>query len=157
MKKIIFLDHDGVLVTSKQYGSRFKKMKKWERYHPKEPMPIHIQYDSPDSQCIEVLNEILEETGADIVVSSDWRNYLDLEQLGELYNSWGIDSVPLDVTPNAHNRSAEIMQFVKECNVEKFVAIDDMYLVCPFFLKTKENQGLKEKGFKDKVINILNR
>ena len=36
--------------------------------------------DDFDSKAVKLLNRILDETGAEIVVSSDWRNWSTLEQ-----------------------------------------------------------------------------
>ena len=47
---------------------------------------------------IDVLNEILEESGAEIVVSSYWRLFGDLEELGQYYISQGILKKPIGFT-----------------------------------------------------------
>mgnify|MGYP000985782043 CR=1 FL=1 len=42
------------------------------------------------AEAVKVLNEVLEQTGAELVVSSDWRLHATLEELGEYYLSKGI-------------------------------------------------------------------
>ena len=55
-------------------------------------------FDDFDKKAIKILNEILEETGAEIVVSSDWRLHANLEELGDYYISQGIIKRPIAVT-----------------------------------------------------------
>jgi hypothetical protein len=45
----------------------------------------------------------LEITGAEIVVSSDWKRWADVEEMGEYYESQGIIKKPIDFTPNLGN------------------------------------------------------
>jgi hypothetical protein len=42
----------------------------------------------------------LEETGAEIVVSSDWKRWANLEEMGEYYEAKGIIKKPIALTPN---------------------------------------------------------
>ena len=55
--KLIFLDYDGVMNTPKYIRDNI------ERYH-RDPI---------DTPHVEILNEIVEETGALIVLSTSWR------------------------------------------------------------------------------------
>lgn len=99
--KIIFLDHDGVICTMNQFGSRYKKQKKWggrKMSMTLREIPIEHRFDNFDKKCIKVLNEILEETGAEIVVSSDWKGHATVEELGTYYEMQGIVKKPIDST-----------------------------------------------------------
>ena len=86
--KVIFLDNDGVICLSSNWGGRSKK---WAKYRSANPetvklmsvAPVDVRFDNFDQKAIKILNEILEETGAEIVVSSDWRFHANLEELGE--------------------------------------------------------------------------
>jgi hypothetical protein len=52
----------------------------------KKKTPLYsIRFDDFDTKSVKILNEILEETGAEIVVSSDWKLHATLEELGEYY------------------------------------------------------------------------
>jgi hypothetical protein len=51
------------------------------------------------------LNEILEQTGAEIVVSSDWRIWCSVEEMGDYYESQGIIKRPIDFTGNVIDQS----------------------------------------------------
>jgi len=157
MRKIIFLDHDGVICLNDNWGSRLK---------------THSTFDDFDKKAIEVLNEILQETDAEIVISSDWRFYASLEELQELYTQRGIIKQPIDITTldplgrNAFNlermRAADIMMWVQENQLtpeERWVAIDDLslypYLGKNFVHTSLSREGIKQTGVKEKILNIL--
>ncbi len=73
--KVLFLDHDGVICLSTEWGGRFKKQKKWggrKMSMSNGEVPLEYRFDNFNKKAVKVLNEILEETGAEIVVSSDW-------------------------------------------------------------------------------------
>ena len=93
--KVIFLDHDGVICLSNNWGGRTKK---WAKYRSENPEsspnlkegPVSVRFDDFDQKAIKILNEIIEETGCEIVVSSDWKLHATLEELGEYYELHGI-------------------------------------------------------------------
>lgn len=102
--KVLFLDHDGVICLPKQYGSRQKKIMlydshtdPWE-YNPAN-YPIDVRTDDFDKDAIKILNEIIEETDCEIVISSDWREDATLEEIQLLYKHWGIIKQPIAFTP----------------------------------------------------------
>ena len=98
--KIIFLDHDGVICLSNNWGGRHKKQKEYGRKMSQEikELPVEVRFDNFDRKSIDILNSILEETGAEIVVSSDWKRWATVEELGEYYESQGIIKRPIDST-----------------------------------------------------------
>jgi hypothetical protein len=144
--KIIFLDHDGVICLSQQFGGRRKKQMKVEnRKLSWTPMnfPVDCRFDNFDKKAIKVLNAILEETGAEIVVSSDWKNWATVEEMGEYYKEQGIIKTPIDFTPREYmlpekqewhpewdleaSRTLEIQEWLKDhTDVTHWVAIDDL-------------------------------
>ena len=101
--KVIFLDNDGVICLSNNWGGRKKK---WAKYRSANPdtspnlkdATVEVRFDDFDKKAIKVLNEILEETESEIVVSSDWRCHATLEELGEYFLSQGILKKPVGVT-----------------------------------------------------------
>lgn len=105
--KVIFLDNDGVLCLSNNWGSRSKK---WQKYRSTNPdctttikdLPVEIRFDNFDKKAIQVLNSILIETDAELIVSSDWRLHATLNELGDYYESQGIIKRPLGVTEKFH-------------------------------------------------------
>ena len=153
--KVIFLDNDGVICLSSNWGGRSKK---WAKYRSANPetvksmnvAPVDVRFDNFDQKAIKILNEILEETGAEIVVSSDWRFHANLEELGEYYTSQGISKKPIgftkklgecDVPENfiwsrqwdsEQTRSLEILQYLRDHpEVTEWVAVDDLNMGIP--------------------------
>jgi hypothetical protein len=145
---IIFLDHDGVICLADQFGSRFKKRNRpvHETVSMKD-LPILERFDNFDRKAVKVLNRILEETGAEIVVSSDWKTWANLEELGQYYEQQGIIKKPIALTPKAEDllgwewsylthrhdqleeaRCHEIQHWLKTNPHGKWVAVDDMFL-----------------------------
>ena len=103
--KVIFLDNDGVICLSNNWGSRHKKQKEWGKREPSmtfHEIPIEYRFDNFDKKAIKVLNSILEETDVEIVVSSDWRFHATLEELGDYYEAQGIIKRPIDITKRFH-------------------------------------------------------
>jgi hypothetical protein len=103
--KVIFLDNDGVICLSNNWGSRYKKQEKWggrKLSMTSKEIPVEYRFDNFDDKAVKVLNEILEETGAEIVVSSDWRLHATIKELGDYYESKGIIKRPIDGTEVFH-------------------------------------------------------
>ena len=149
-KSILFLDLDGTICLSNNWGGRFKKYREYLIKNPGIPVnkcPVDIRFDNFDTKAIKVLNEILTETDVDIVVSSDWRHHATLEELGEYFLSQGIIKTPIDVTPKTkdidpkwwksfqnlanieHERVIEIKYWLSQHpEVTNWVAVDDLNL-----------------------------
>jgi len=147
--KVIFLDHDGVICLSTEWGSRFKKQTKVKRKLSQSvlSLPVDARFDNFNKKAIKILNEILEETGAEIVVSSDWKRWANVEEMGEYYESKGIIKKPIAFTPDLgqctwHNenvwvwskdwdlemcRVIEIKQYLHDHpEITHWVSIDDL-------------------------------
>ena len=156
--KIIFLDNDGVICLSNNWGSRRKKQEKWggmKLSMSNREIPLEYRFDNFDQKAVKVLNEILEETDAEIVVSSDWRLYATLDELGDYYESQGIIKRPIGITDVFHftnwrdegfvpdhedfpwsrsddreqERHFEIMRYLGNYpSITHWVAIDDLHM-----------------------------
>jgi hypothetical protein len=149
--KVLMLDHDGVICVSNNWGGRTKKWQKYRLENPdsskeKKDAPVFVRFDDFDTKAIKILNEIIEETGCEIVVSSDWKLHATLEELGEYYESQGIIKKPIALTPNIQNcdvhsdnfmwsiqweseqiRSIEIKQYLhNHPEVTHWVSVDDL-------------------------------
>jgi hypothetical protein len=144
--KVIFLDNDGVICLSHNWGSRHRKLKKWMAKNDHKPSyDVDHRFDNFDEKAIKILNEILTETGAEYVISSDWRYHATLVELQGYYLSKGLVKVPIDITPNTENidpeawsmlrspadlelqRSIEIDYWLKHhSEVTHWVAVDDL-------------------------------
>ena len=128
-----------------------------------------------DKKCVKVLNKILTQFKCDIILSSDWRLYNTLEQLGEIFEANNVIQNPIGITPNyptsmtwlEKNRAGEIMKYVEDNEIDKWLAIDDLCLFNHFgdqvFAENhfamcgSEFEGIKQSGLKDKIINKLNK
>lgn len=78
MAKVIFLDIDGVLNASHNYVKNWKSQKDWLEFSKKhqaeaEELGITMAFHMPIQYSIGWLNELIEETGAKVVISSTWR------------------------------------------------------------------------------------
>ena len=190
--KVLFLDHDGVICLSNNWGGRKKKWAKYRSSNPEsskeiKDAPVQFRFDDFDEKSVRILNEILEETGAEIVVSSDWKLHATLEELGEYYELHGITKKPIALTPNIQNckdydnnfiwsprweleqiRTIEIKQYLHDHpEVTHWVSIDDLnmgkigepwkdiWAIDNFVLTPKSNEGIKQSGVKEKVLNYL--
>ena len=117
--KVIFLDNDGVICLSNNWGGRSKKWAKYRSENPngsqfKPDAPVFVRFDDFDTKAVKVLNSVLEETGAEIVVSSDWRYHASLEELGDYYESQGIIKRPIGITSKTQDIDPIIWQWVQE-------------------------------------------
>lgn len=196
MMKILFLDHDGVICLPKNFGSRFKKARKFtekKKYRTYGNMsmesdlqnsinlPIDCRLDDFDKKSIKVINEILEETDCEVVVSSDWKRYATLKELQSYYKNQGIIKSPIDVTPDISDfdentyelfsyknwidriRVLEIKEWMSrnQFNFDKWVAVDDLNIgldikgLKNFIYITNQNEGIKKTGIKEKIIQYL--
>ena len=104
--KVIFLDHDGVICLATEWGGRFKKQQKAGRKLSQsiQSLPVESRFDDFNKKAVKVLNEILEETDAEIVISSDWKRWATVEEMGEYYELHGIKKKPIAFT-----------KFLKDC------------------------------------------
>jgi hypothetical protein len=159
--KYIFLDIDGVLATTAQY---YTNRKKW-----------HPMYDCYrfDEKCVKVFNSILDKVDKPIIIlSSDWKDRYTIAMMNEIFkwngvnaevsavtmSSWGIHFTSLKQLEEC--RSYEINRYVSEYGLTTWVAIDDLNLKLwipeNFVHCTRVNEGIKQTGVKDKILNILN-
>jgi hypothetical protein len=181
--KVIFLDNDGVICLANNWGSRFKKQtKSIARTVADRELPIEERFDNFDQKAIKVLNSIIEETDAEIVISSDWRTWATLEELGQFYLSQGIIKKPIALTPLMKDfddsafqlfwykrwlekiRIVEIKEWLKNNQVDKWVAIDDLnmspqanggYGLENFVLTPRSTEGIKQSGKKEEILGYL--
>jgi len=148
--KILFLDHQSVMRLD----------------------PVCWLTDKPklqdfDITAIEIINNIILETDCEIVVSSDWKLWVDLSEMQDFYLRQGMLKSPIGYTPD---RSTEIqsvdnignirMLEIKEWlynnkNVSKWVVIDDLDMRdLERFVFIDPTMGLTEESL-DKVKNLL--
>ena len=137
--KILFLDHQGVLYT---------------KNHPNPGV-----LDNFDTENVKILNEILKKyEDIEIVVSSDWKNWVSLLEMSDFYTKQNIIKTPIDYTQNIMNkyssweeqRAMEIKRWIDENNIDDYIIIDDLNLSkyfneSNFIHITESNVGLRSK------------
>lgn len=160
--KVIFLDHDGVMCLSTEWGSRAKKKLNYLKDFPgtEDFLPGWIKMDNFNDKAVVTLNSILLESDAEIVVSSDWKLYCTLEELQDMFVKYGVIKAPIDTTPNfltyqskfgyskddlEQNRMSEVKDWLKNHpEVTHWVAVDDLDLSERFgAISGNSNGGLK--------------
>jgi len=162
--KIIFLDIDGVICLSREWGSRARKIKRWELEGGEGEPPVTIRFDDFNKMAVDVLNDIILTSGADIVISSDWRLYATLDEMKDLFYQFGVIKGPIDFTPELQTVTKRVDIRVDEINlwlsnhpeVTHWVAIDDLDLSeLDNFVKTREREGLKQCNISNKILKFL--
>ena len=165
MSNIVFLDIDGVLNTKWWYTQM-------DRNTPKDKYGYTF-----DPRSVANLKKIIDETGADIVISSSWKSF-GLSELEEMWQNRELPGKLIDITPNSvsdemllnadldhmelfHIRGMEIKEWLDKHgkNVSHYVIIDDMDNFFPeqksHFVLTDPEVGITDEDA-DKVIKILN-
>lgn len=112
--KTLFLDIDGVLNHNDWYIESRKN-------NPSKYTFAKHEHSHFDPNCVERLNKITTETGANIVVSSTWRKGKTLLQLQELLGDVGVTGEIIDTTPALYyknstdnvQRGSEIHEWVR--------------------------------------------
>ena len=154
MRRIIFLDFDGVLNTEYYQGLLQFQGKQWQDEHGA----------FFDPRAVRQLKRVIDTTGADIVVESSWK-YLGLEAMQELWRVRNLPGRVIDITPSLTGNaskgegiSAWLSEYVTPDT--RYVIIDDEYVVLdsqiPYFIWTNPYEGLTEDQA-NRAISILNR
>ena len=164
--KYIFLDIDGVISTFNESMSSTKDF--WDSNPWAKDMRVLYPFNQ---DCVMVLNEIIKETDAEIILSSDWKKQRTLEELDIIFKKNGIIKSPIDKTKNLRDeysnfetcRSMEITHYIGENIITDYIILDDLNLesLLPFrvrerFFRTDWEGGLGESGLKGDIIFKLN-
>lgn len=165
MKKILFLDIDGVLNTSWWYT-------KLDRNTPKDKYGYAF-----DLRSVANLKKILDETGAEIVISSSWKSF-GISELEDMWQDRGLPGKLIGITPNTVSdemllnadldhmelfsiRGTEIKEWLTKHgkHVSHYAIIDDMDNMLTeqrlHFVKTDPEIGITVDDA-EKAIMILN-
>ena len=166
IRKIMFLDIDGVLNTKWWYTQM-------DRNCPRDQYGYAF-----DPKAVANLKRIVEETGADIVISSSWKSF-GFSELEEMWTDRGLPGKLIGVTPNSvsdkllldadidsielfHIRGEEIKEWLTKHgkNVSNYAIIDDMDNMLPeqqsHFVHTNPEVGITEEDA-EKAIAIINK
>ncbi len=165
MSRVLFLDIDGVLNT--------------ERWHDRcvevrAAYADNFGYDF-DPEAVANLKRIVDETGADIVISSSWK-FWGLSTMQKLWASRDLPGKVIDVTPNnvsddmllsidldmmmlPAGKGSEIKEWLTaNGNPDSYAILDDMDDMLPeqqsHFVQTEPSVGIT-RADADRVITIL--
>ncbi len=164
-RKIIFIDFDGVLNTTRNV---------WNRKH--QDLPLSDKYGYLfDPVAVANLAKIIEKTGAEIVVSSSWKMY-GLETIRQMWAERNLPYSIADVTPDAVitfdldsfatadgcvGRGREIALWLENAPINtRYVIVDDvddmLQVQKTFTVLVDSEVGITEADA-DRAIAILNR
>lgn len=149
MIKVLFLDIDGVLNTDRQ---------QWHCQMNCITLIDEFGYEF-DHKAVDNLATILEETGAEIVISSSWK-FLGLQTLQKMWEDRKLPGTILDITPDGKSKGWEIDEWLMECEsqVNRYAIIDDENDILPkqlnHFVQTNSQFGVTCKDA-ERVITIL--
>ena len=164
--KIIFLDFDGVLNSHKYMGSYAYK-KETQGMTGGQVMKL-AHHAHIDPAALKILNKLVDQTGATVVVSSTWRIIYSVEELNKMCKARGATFTIVDKTPELPRRFSEFIPRGKEIQAyidslpqipEGILIIDDwenMIHLSPYLLRTNEADGIKNSQIK-LAIKILNK
>jgi len=164
MKKIIFLDFDGVLQIDNHSNPWQGDANLLEGYDDRDEYGLLFDYD-----CTERLQQLIEATDAEVVISSSWR-HLGLQMMMDMWQERQMPGELIDIIPmydqqstgrfTSMSRGECVQEWLEENKCKCYVIIDD---VDDFlqeqkgrFVETDYYLGFQEEDLK-KAIGILNR
>ena len=118
---VIFLDVDGV-ITSSQHSKEINDKTDIKRVSLETPI---------DWNCLEILDQLLSSTEADVVLTSAWRRYGEgLKKIRQLLSFYGHEDRLVNTTPYLLKdpRYVEILTYLNDSNYEHVVILDDIYV-----------------------------
>ena len=162
--KVIFLDIDGVLNTGWWYTQMDKNT-------PKDKYGYAF-----DPNSVANLKKIIDETGADIVISSSWKSF-GLSELEEMWQDRGLPGKLIGITPNSVSdemllnadldhmelfsiRGMENKEWLTKHGkrVSQYAIIDDMNNMLPdqqpYFIQTNSEVGITDEDA-ERAIEII--
>jgi hypothetical protein len=159
--KVLFLDHYGVLSLSNQPVTRTELS-----MISRDELNDATLFNDFDKDAVNILNDIIDLTGAEIVVSSDWKRHATLDGMGKFYQKQGIKKIPLAYTdwlpgaPTYHEqRATEISTWLAQHpEITHWAAVDDLYMgtwLTNFAWAKNVHLGIKDVTVKTQIINLI--
>lgn len=152
--KVIFLDIDGVMnIFTADYDA---KGFPWSGY---------------EQSAVKNLNDIINDTGAKLVISSTWRLHYTKEEMQEGLSRWGVEGEVIDMTGifggpvdystmhdfSASSRASEIYDWLADhADVKAYVSLDDIDMRMHGLeqVKTSPYEGLTERDAKLAIAKL---
>jgi diphthamide synthase subunit DPH2 len=115
MDNVILLDLDGVMITTKPWESDFILADDFAEFNPR---------------AVAKLNQLLKETGFDIVLTSTRRYVHDIDQMNEFFKTRGIEGKIIEYLPLydrnlRYSRYDEVTRFLMKHRPNNYLVIDD--------------------------------
>lgn len=151
--KVLFLDHFGVMCLAAEHGQARSpsEPQRFEELIGRKPM------EPFDCAAVSNLNRILELTGAEIVVTSDWMRNITLPKMQEFYLANGVSKVPTDYVAGG-DRAASILRWVENYKPEAWAAVDDLFMrIDNLVWIDRTDLGLGQEHVVDSIVSILTR
>lgn len=145
MKKIIFLDFDGVMVTDR-----------YQEQLMTSGSPLRDEHGVKfDPVCAENLRRIINNTDADVVVTSTWKMEMGLDGIRKMWSDRNLPDKVIGITPDIDilHRGNEIETWLgRQTGSVRYAIIDDCPILdffreeqLPFLFKVDERTGLDEE------------
>lgn len=145
--KIIFLDIDGVLNSDPFLTEQ-------------HDVGFFDDIDQIDPSRVVLLNNLIERTNANIVISSSWRLQFKFEDLVKFLHKVGVKGNIVGKTPDLlHNRDLEITKWIVDNSPSNIVILEDahdMNELDPFAVMTDPDVGLSEDDV-EKAVKVLSK
>ena len=165
MKKIIFLDFDGVLQIEKYDNPWMGNAQLKAGYLDRDHHGLLFDFD-----CVNRLSQLVELTEAKIVISSSWR-FVGVEKMQEMWHERKLPGEVIDITPieedysnvglGTPSRGECIQYWLDENPVDKYVIIDDsddmLSQQLPSFVQTEYDKGFQPEDLKNAIGILTNK
>jgi len=161
MESVIFLDIDGVLVTS-------RGLEHWMKIKC-DIFEDNTSYELFCPQSIESLNRLTRLTGSKLVIISNWRKRLSLIEIKQMFKRRGVEADIIGVTPYKNedlDRGHEIKLWLeKNGTPDSYVIIDDdcdVDISTTYFpedrcVQTNSVFGIADRYAYKRAVGILNK
>ena len=161
--KVLFLDHYGVLCLSTKPVTRTEFSMPTEDEFADTGITFFSDFDP---KAVAALNDIIQQTGAEIVISSDWKRETTLSGMCEFYQRQGIEKMPLAYTdwlpgaPTYHEqRAGEINSWLTQHpEITDWAAVDDLYMgtwLTNFVWAKDVHLGIKDTTVQQQIIELI--
>lgn len=147
-RTVIFLDIDGVLNDAEPVQALPTGKTQWAKLL--------------DRERVSRLNEIIESTGAEVVLSSSWRQVHSLDEMQDILEIRGFEGRLVDQTPvinETRGQQIEAWLARHRDDVARYVAIDDSPFMSPLprthCVKTSGRRGGMTEDERDEAIRKL--
>ena len=167
MKKVIFQDIDGVLYPCLErvrlkmdpYMVKQKLIREDPYYKDAAAKDLSVAYEGWNEEAMLRLKQLVDETGAVIVISSSWRFMHSLKDFKQMFHIYGLKDAVVDLTPMKKGflKEPSIAHYLEEHpQVEAYVILDDLNMTKTFPGHCVVCPDVFDEESKQQAIDILN-